>query len=471
MLTYNNLHPYQKRVIVKSLKIKYGYHFLDTGLGKTVIAFAIHDQLTKRNLIKRSLVVCPKYVMNHVWKQEAAKWDFSSKFKLNVIHGSTTNGSAEYSRRWNVVDDADIYLINYEGLMWLSEYLLKHPSEHKWGCVFYDESTRMKKPGTKRFKAFKRFMRQFKYRFALTGTPIPNGLEDIFGQAYIVDQGWAYGTYITGFRKTYMEPKFTLHGRVTVYGEKSGPLKEEMRQKAASRIADRVIRLKKTEHLTLPEVKYHDVVLELPDDLRDMYKQIENDFFLEVGEATIETFSAVAAAMKLRQFLQGRVYSTNGDATYIHKMKLKALMGIELDGNALVAYNFKFERDDLRGVLPGNSPFLDSRTKDSESEKWIIGWNNYEYPHFLVNPASAAYGLNLQAGGNNVIWYSLTYNAEHYSQLIDRLWRQGQQKTVNVYHIVFKGTIDMVIAKALRGKNLTQSDLLNRIATYVKGGR
>lgn len=470
MLTYTDLHHYQKRAIVESIRMKYGYHFLDTGMGKTVIALAIHDQLAKRGWIKRSLVIAPKYVMNHVWKPEAKLWDFSSKFKFNIIHGSSTNGSAEYSRRWNVVDDADIYLINYEGLMWLSTYLLNHPTEFKWGCLFYDESTRMKKPGTKRFKAFKQFMGRFPYRFDMTGTPIPNGIEDIFGQAYTIDQGWAYGRYITGFRKTFMEPKFTLHGRVTVYGEKSGTDKMKMRQKAASRIANRVIRLKKTEHLDLPEIKYHNIILELPDDLKDMYKQIEDDFFLEIGGAKIETFSSVAAAMKLRQFLQGRVYAEEGKAVYIHDLKRKALKNLELDGNALIAYNFKFERDDLR-LLLGNTPFLDSRTKDSEAEKWIIGWNNYEYPHFLVNPASAAYGLNLQAGGNNVVWYSLTYNAEHYTQLIDRLWRQGQRKTVNVYHIIFKGTLDIVIAKALRDKDSTQANLLQLIADYAKGGK
>ena len=138
MLTYDDMHPYQKRAVVTSIKMRYGYHFLDTGMGKTVIALAIHDQLAKRNIIQRSLVICPKYVMNHVWKPEAKKWDFSSNFKFNVIHGSTTRGSAEYSRRWNAVDDADIYLINYEGLMWLANYLLDNPTEHKRGCIFYE---------------------------------------------------------------------------------------------------------------------------------------------------------------------------------------------------------------------------------------------------------------------------------------------------------------------------------------------
>ena len=324
----------------------------------------------------------------------------------------------------------------------------------------------MKNSGTKRFKAFKQFMHTAEYRYCLTGTPMPKGLEDIFGQAYVVDQGKTLGKYITHFRNNYMKPLYTLPGtNKTIYGERDGSVRE-----VAKKLSNRVIRLKKTDHLELPEVKYYTVKLKLTESLESMYRQIENDFFLEVSGTEIEAFTATAAAMKLRQFLQGKVYSVNGDATRIHKKKVNALKKIELDGNTIVAYNFKFERDDIRSVAR-NSPFLDSRTTEREAEKWIIEWNNYQHPYFLVNPASAAFGLNLQAGGNNIIWYSLTYDAEHYSQLIDRLWRQGQRKTVNVYHIVFENTIDEVVAEVLSRKDRNQEDLLNSISEYIKGRR
>ncbi len=467
MLTMKNLHPYQKRVIANAVNHKIGYEFLDTGMGKTVISLCVHDQLKKRGRIRGSLVVGLKKVINNVWRQEAKLWDFSKDFKFSIIHGDTYRGSAEHSRRMALLEDADFHMINYEGLVWLSNFILQYGDGLPWDAIFYDESTKMKRSTTKRFKAFKRLMHQFTYKFDLTGTPTPRSLEDIFGQAYTIDGGRALGTpNITAFRRKYMVPLYTLHGRVTVYGERTGA-----RQEIAKKIAPRVSRLKKTEHLKLPPLVLHIEPIPLPDELREQYDELEKDFFLEIGGAEVEAFSQVATDMKLRQFLQGRVYDATGKAHFIHDEKLKALAKLKdkFEGNSLIAYNFKYERDDLRRLLSDNSPFLDGRTKDGDAEKWIIEWNNYQHPYFLVNPASAAYGLNLQAGGNNLFWYSLTYNAEHYSQLIDRLWRQGQRKPVNVVHIAFENTIDMAIAESLSRKDLNQKAFMDDIVRYLNG--
>ncbi len=462
MLNYNDFHDYQKRAVIKAIKMKHGYLFLDTGMGKTVISLAIHDQLKKRGRVVQSLVCAPKYVMNNVWEQEAREWEFSKNFIFSRIHGSTYKGTAEYSRRMALLDFVDFHLINYEGLIWLANHLPNYGRDHfPWQAIFYDESTRMKRSTTKRFKAWKRFMSLFRYRFDLTGTPTPNGLEDIFGQSYTVDQGATIGKNITAFRNKYMMPLYTLHGRVTVYGPRNGA-----RTEVAKKLAPRVIRLKKTEHLKLPPLNFHNIKVKMPRQTREMYDELERDFFLEVGGVGIESFSKVANDMKLRQFLQGRVYDKQGVAIKVNDDKLKVFKKLEVDGNTLIAYNFKFERDELRTVT-GNTPFLDGRTTDKEAEKWIIEWNNYAVPFFAVNPASAAFGLNLQAGGNNIIWYSLTWNAEHYSQLVDRLWRQGQRRAVNVYHIVFEDTIDEVIANALSRKDKDQEALMQDIVNYM----
>ena len=464
LLTYDNFHPYQKRVVAKAVRDMAGYEYRDTGMDKTVISLAIFDQLKKRRRVRRGLIVAPKYVMNHIWRQEAKKWEFSKDFTFSLIHGSTYRGSPEYSRRMAFLDVVDFHLINYEGLTWLSNHMLKE-RYIPWDIVFYDESTRMKRTTTKRFKAFRQFMNKFPYRFNLTGTPIPNGLEDIFGQAIAIDNGEALeAKNISEFRRKYMRPLYTLHGRVTVYGEQDGA-----NQRVAKRLAPRTARLKKTDYLKLPPLKYHTVPVELPPDVIDMYNEMEGDFFTKINGVEIETFSQVAADMKLRQMLQGRVYDEEGVSHKVHTEKQKALASLKLDGNSLIAYNFKFERDEIKTATGGNPPFLDSRTKDREAEKWIIGWNNYEFRYFLVNPASAAFGLNLQAGGNNIVWFSLTWNSEHYSQLIDRLWRQGQQaSSVNVYHIVVAGTIDEVISKALQRKDSDQAKLMQDIVNYMR---
>lgn len=434
-------------------------------MGKTVISFAIHDQLKKRGLIKRSLVVGTKKIIQNVWRQEAKNWSFSKDFTFSTIHGSTYRGTPEYSRRMAFLDDVDIHLINYEGLQWLADHL--HRTQmFPWDAVFYDESTKIKNSTTKRFKAFRQWMKFFEYRYCLTGTPIPNSLEDIFGQAFVIDKGQALGERITHFRTKFMKPLYQINQRKTVYGERDGA-----RKKVAAKIAPRVTYLKKTDHLKLPPLNVFVFKLDMPERLREDYDEFEQELAVSVEGEGLESFSKPGVAMKLRQFLQGAVYQPDGSVIHIHNEKLKALVKLkaELEGNTLVAYNFRFERDLLRTVTSNTAPFLDARTTDRETEDWIIGWNNYEYPFFLVNPASAAFGLNLQAGGNNVIWYGLTWNAEHYSQLIDRLWRQGQRSPVNVFHIVFRNTVDELISKALKRKDRDQTALLNDIIKYTKG--
>lgn len=464
LLTYNDFHKYQKRAVAKAIRIRQGYLFLDTGMGKTVLSLAIHDQLAKRELASRSLVIAPKFVMNNVWRQEAKEWNFSEYFTFSKIHGTTYRGSSEFSRRIAFSDEVDFHLINYEGLKWLTGYVLE-TGIFPWDTVFYDESTRMKRSSTMRFKAFKQFMGKFKYRYCLTGTPIPNGIEDIFGQAYVTDQGAALGSYITHFRKNYMVPKFTLHGRVTIFGEREGS-----RREVAKKIAPRTVRLKKTEHLNLPKLKVHNIGLELEGRTKELYDEMEKEFFIEMDGIGIEAFAQAAVDMKLRQMLQGAVYTAEGDVLNLNNDKqqiLKKMLPL-MDGNTLIAYNFRFERDIIRTAAGGNAPFLDARTKDKEAEKWIIEWNNGQHKYFLVNPASAAFGLNLQAGGNNIVWFGLTWNAEHYSQLIDRLWRQGQRRDVNVYHIYYKNSIDEVISDALKSKNANQAKLMQEIVDYTK---
>lgn len=461
MLKIDDFHPYQVRAIQEAITMQQGCLFLGTGLGKTIISLTIYDQLRKRGLVESALVIAPKRVMDNVWRQEAAKWEHTKYYVISRIHGSETRGSVEYSRQYNFTRQAHIYLINYEAIGWLADQLLK-TKRHKFQVIFYDESTKIKSTNTKRFKQFKKFMHTFGYRYALTGTPIPNGLQDIFGQMYTIDAGERLGQYVTKFRADFMQVKYQIHGRVNVYEEAPGS-----RELVARKIADKVIYLKKTEHLKLPPVEYIDIRLDMDPKLREMYDGFEQDMFLKFETTEVEAMSSASAAMKLRQFLQGKMYDGEGGIVNIHNHKLMELKKLlkTVTGNSLIAYNFRFERDPLKSIT-NNSPHLDQTTKGQEAENAIVGWNNYEFKTFLINPASAAFGLNLQAGGSNVIWYSLTYNFEHYSQLIDRLWRQGQRNTVRVYHLVFKDTIEDVVKKALQTKGINERGLKNELKKY-----
>lgn len=476
MLTLEkDMHEYQKYAIIKGVEKKHVAIFLGTGLGKTIISLTIIDQLLKRNLIKAALIVCTKKAMYNSWRQEAQEWEHTQYLKFAIIHGAAGKGGAEYIKRVNLFSrKANIFLINYEGLPWLSNALNVSYKDRcmPFDCVFYDESTKMKHSTTQRFKLFKPHMKRFNYRYPMTGTPIPNGIMDLYGQIYVMDLGASLGTSLTSFRNRFFVGNF--QGTFTSYVPRRGAKKS-----IANRIKNRVIHMRKQDYVKLPPILYNNIKIDLPTKLKAQYEELETKFFIELEEAKIETFSKATLSLKLRQFLQGKVYSGIGkDRTTItiHDEKLQVLKEmvdikqktpkiLEGIGNCIIAYNFRYEREDLRTIFP-TAPAIEGRTTDAQAEEYIKQWNLKQLPILLYNPASDPHGLNLQLGGNQILWYSLTWNLEQWLQLIDRLYRQRQEKTVFVHSILFRNTVDEVIWKALKRKETTQTNLLDTLKSY-----
>ncbi len=466
--TFNDLHEYQRRTIIETFHKKHMAWLIGTGLGKTIMAMTLADQLQKRNKIKGTLVVTPKKVMYNTWRQEAVQWEHTKNKTFSLIHGDATSGNPERVRRVALFRKADFHLINYEGLVWLSKMLYKFYRSRPlpWNMIVYDESTRMKHSTNTRFMRFKKYMGRFEYRIPMTGTPIPNGLHDIFGQMYCVDLGLSLGREVGSFRSRF----FYIKGQGAYNKYTPRP---EAKKQVQDRIRSRVIYLKKTDHVKLPPLRFNSIALDMPDRFKSMYYDLESKMFAEIGNSTeIEVFSESAKAMKLRQFLQGSVYEGQGKDRVVHQIHSEKLdmiramsdQGIvEGVGNTLIAYNFHFERDDLWTVFP-KAPAIDGRTSERDATKYMERWNSGELPVLLVNPDSVSAGLNLQHGGNQVIWYSLTWNLEHYLQLIDRLWRQGQKMPyVMVHHLIFRNTVDQTMFLSLADKDVTQDNMMEAL--------
>ena len=465
------MHEYQKRAIITSIKRKQNAIFLDTGLGKTIISLTIIDQLLKRRWIKRALIVCTKKAMYSSWRQQAKLWEHTQYLTFNIIHGSAGIGKSEYVKRRNLLAPSHICLINYEGLPWLAKTLreMYRGKAFPFDCIFYDESTKMKHSTTQRFKKFKPFMGKFRYRYPMTGTPAPNGLLDLYGQMYVMDLGASLGSRFESFRERF----FMRIDEGSVYRPRKGSV-----ESISKRIAGKVTHMKKQDYLELPPLIHNKMEIDLPDKLRGQYDELENTFFIELENAAIEAFSKASLSMKLRQFLQGKMYAGEGEHRKVvraHTEKLQVLSDmadsqkkmLEGIGNCIIAYNFRFEREDLHTVFPG-APAIDGRTTDAQAEDYVTRWNKKEIPVLLYNPASDPHGLNLQFGGNNLLWYSLTWNLEHYIQLIDRLHRQQQDKPVYVHSLMFRDTIETVIHNALSSKEATQDGLLAALKVYRK---
>ena len=458
-----DLHDYQIRVTLEAIKLQRAYLLLGTGLGKTVITMTVLDQLQKRGFDARMLVVAPKKVMYNTWRQEAAIWDHTQRFDMQIIHGDAGIGSSETVRRRALMTKCDIHLINYEGLPWLVDELTRLYGKGRipWNMIVLDESTKMKHSTTTRFMKFKPLLPYFPYRFPMTGTPIPNGVHDIYGQFFCVDLGISLGRTLTSFRQRYFHK--IGRGNYSTYEPRRGA-----KQRIKERIRKSTIYIKKTEYVKLPPLIPNPILLDLPEGLREQYDDFEEDFYIQLKDTDIEAVNEAVKNLKLRQFLQGRMYDEHHDAHFIHDEKLKILEELkEGIGNALIVYNFHFERDDLRTIFR-EAPAIDSRTSESEATKYLAQWDEGKLEVLLVNSASVSYGLNLQYGGHDIIWYSLTYNLEHFSQLIDRLWRQGQKNPVRVHAPLFRNTVDEVVFNALKQKEITQEELLGALHEYME---
>jgi SNF2 family DNA or RNA helicase len=302
---------------------------------------------------------------------------------------------------------------------------------------------------------------------------MPNGLQDLFGQMYVVDLGVSLGSTITSFRSRFLE-RMPTQTNFAMYKARPGAYEEVSR-----RIKRTTIYLDKQDYLKMPALKINPIYIDLPPKWRKMYDQLENDFYLEIGDKGIEAFNSGALAMKLRQFLQGFVYhfdeqSRERRIVEIHQEKLDMLKELsdskherlEGFGNAIIVYFFQHDREILRRVFK-SAPAIDSRTPEAQASIIFDQWNAGKVPILLANSASLNYGLNLQDGGNNIIWYAQTWNAEHWIQLRDRLWRQRQIKPVFVHSTIFRDTVEERIFKAIMQKNAKQKDVLKALKRNI----
>ncbi len=439
------LHTYQELAIKFALENKRVGLFIDLGLGKTAIALKV-IQVTKQ----KAFVFAPLRVIYNTWPEEIAKW--TPELTYAIIHGPDKFGA--------LTSNADILLMNYEGLPWFSKQMIKFQRR----MVIYDESSMCKSHSTKRFK----FLRQMHgmwtdYRLCLSATPAPNGLHELWSQIYLLDQGKTLGKNITTFRRQYCR-SFSYPGLAFTKYEVDPRYVNQIYQK----IAPITYRLEAKDYLELPPITYNKIGTQLTAALTKKYKKLENDFFLELQDTEFTIHNAAQLSMKLRQFIQGGMYDEDKTWIEIHQIKLKALKEL-LETSAgqpiLCPIQFRGELVTIQKAI-GAVPVIAGGTSAQLAQKYIKSWNAGTIPLLLCHPASISHGVNLQTGGSTLLWYGLPWSLEQYSQLIGRLYRQGQKDPVIVHHLVMKNTVDEAILKALASKAVNQRALLDYLKDY-----
>lgn len=464
---------YMERAVKAGLENPIFAHLLDPGLGKTSIMLATFDVLRSQKIVRKMLVIAPLRVCYDVWPGEVEKWKDFNHLRCTILHGS--------KKEERLHEDADIYLLNPEGVDWLTQTVKprgqRQYSTREWDwpeILVFDESTRFKHGETKRFKSIKTVLDKFDRRYILTGTPAPNGYHDLWGQYYLLDFGERLGEYVTHFRRRYFIQGWDGFGW-EIRDEKA----EEEIEEAVS---DITLRLAAEDYLKLPPLITKNIGVELPPEAMRLYGKLKTDLVLRMDAGEVTAANAGVLSSKLRQAANGRVYLDEDDGVdydagkdavhrrgrkigKIHDAKIKALTDLveELQGQPLmVAYEFRHDLDALQDAF-GDVPVLGAGTTPARGRKITKAWNRGELPLLFAHPQSAGHGLNLQEAGNNICWFSLTWNLEHHEQLIRRQWRLGQKKPVFVFYLLAKGTIDAHVAETIADKDATQQKLLTAL--------
>lgn len=424
------------------------------GLGKTVSTLTALTHLELVEGVFPTLVIAPLRVAASTWPDEAQKWAHLSSVRVVPIVGSAAQRKAALRTK------AEVYTINYENLPWLLETLGNNWPFRRVVC---DESTKLKgfrlRQGSKRAQALAKVAHRYVDAFVeLTGTPSPNGLVDLWGQAWFLDKGVRLGRSFDAFKARWFQSIQVGADRHAVRLEPLPFAQEQIED----RLRDICLSLDARDHFDIDEPIVNVIRVELPPKARALYKQMEKEMFLSIAGTDVEAFNAASRTMKTLQLANGAIYTDDaGNWSEVHDVKLQALEEIieEAAGMpVLVAYHFKSDLARLQKAFPkGKQLDADPQT--------LRDWNAGKIPVLFAHPASAGHGLNLQDGGNILVFFAHNWNLEEYQQIIERIGptrqaQAGHDRPVFIHHIVAHDTVDEMVMARRETKREVQDLLL-----------
>lgn len=459
-----SIKPYQVKAVGQLAQNHGAGLLLDPGMGKTAATLMAFNILKDAGLVDTMLVIAPIRPMGDTWPAEIQKWADLNHLTTSIMHGPKKYEALKAK--------ADIYLMNPEGLKWFANVYQDMGSLPHVLCV--DESTKFKSSTAKRSKILKKLLPHFRYRWILTGTFVPNGLLDMFGQTLLMDKGAALGEFVTHFKSRY--------GTVDEYRHKFIP-NEGAYEEVAAKIEHMVLRLDAEDYLNMPDLQYVTRPVKLPDTAMHLYEQVQKDFLAEIRAGkyggTIMAANQAAAGTKCRQMANGKCYReltqeelltkpNSRPYAHVHSEKSKELESLldETSGNKmLIIYEFKHDLESIKECLKGH---LKDGVKFAEltgqsRKNFTAAVNEFNTPgsdlRYVLAHSGSLHGINIQADCRHMVWYGITWNYENYKQAVTRLYRQGQKLTapVMVYHIVAEGTLDEAVVQVLIDKEATQA--------------
>lgn len=446
------LKKYQKRIVRELIKNPYYALFVGMGLGKTRAVLTALSRI-ERKATQKTLIVGPIQVVESTWPSEIEKWEFP--FTYSLLRGKPAE------RKAALESDADIYGINFEMLPWLST---QKKSLKKFDILVIDELTNAKSTKSFAYRFFKYKRPQFSRIIGMTGTIVPESYVDLYGQMTSIVKLWEN-------KITFIDKHFTDESRNPKY-TKYELKNKKAKKKIEKKIAPYILTLSSDDYLEVPPFVYNDIWMELPNEQRKKYDELENELFLELDSGELDsdeidfdenvgisTKTVSSTRIKLRQILSGFLYTEDSKTLVFddHKLKIAKSTIQSIDENLLVMYYFKEERIQLqkhtKAVLLKGPHVIDQ-------------WNRGELPLLVGHPRSMGHGLNIQAGGHNILWYSMPWSMEQYHQSNARLRRTGQENYVVIHRLLYRNTIDEAIIDAQANKYQNHESLINALKAY-----
>ena len=448
MLDASNLHDYQRQCIDWILEHPKCALFVDMGLGKTITTLtAINELMYNRHEISRVLIVAPLRVARDTWVDEVQQWAHVRHLSVSVALGTPKQRTAALAK------EADIYITSRDNIKWL----VSQSKEWTYDCLVIDELSSFKSAKSQRFKSLKKVVHLTKRVIGLTGTPTSKGIEDLWSEIYLLDEGERLGKTLTEYRRNYMVA-IPIQNYI-IYKAQKGAL-----ERVSAKLTDICISMQARDYLHLIPAQKIETRITLDAKAVKLYDTLKQDNIIEVSaDAVAVADNERVMVGKLKQVASGAIYDDQGKWHELHDCKLDALREIveEADDNILIAYEYRHELERIQRELPDAVLLGEGDTL----HRWCSG----EISIGIANAQSLGHGLNLQRGGSIIVWYSLPWSLEIYQQFNARLNRQGQTKCVRIYHLIARNTIDEVIMQVLNGRYKTQEAIINAVRAEIHG--
>ena len=470
-LSPDNFHNYQVDMLNYLIAHpKEAMLWVALGLGKTSSILSLLAYRRSFGDHGRMLIVAPKTVCELTWRQEAKKWAHTQGLRVENMCGSIKHKQSVLFQ-----STADIVLLNYEALGWLqlqlNAYWIDQGLEIPFDYLVFDEISKMKRHDSNRFKEFSPVCKHFKTRIGLTASPASNGIDNVWGQFFVLDDGFRLGADHKRFLTSHFRKTDGVHGKYVPYNN------DATKNMVVNAVADMTIEIPAEGNLELPKVTFIDREIILSPKVMKQYVQLEKELFTELdcgGE--VEVFNQVALSNKLIQTASGRVYMqedpediSTRETLKVHNLKfdeLDTIIDESGDASLFIAYGFTSERDEILR----RHPDARSLTGVSEAEAIEImnDFNTGKLKILVAHPASAGHGLNLQYHCHTIVWFGATYNLEFYLQFCGRIDRQGQKNPVTIIRIMARDTIERKVYNRLAEKKMDEDDIKNILSEIQK---